>query len=171
MVCELRSCQVASSGSVRSTASGSSTSRTTPRGTGARRAIAQLAIAGRTIAVCAMLGDKDVESVIGELRGAVDLWYAAGTDGARGLTASELAARAASARVAMQTSSDLGAAMHDAMTVATPNDRIIVFGSFHTVDPRSSGCVLTRVRPIAGCERLSACRPYNRCMDQHSRPA
>jgi len=91
--------------------------------------------AGRTVAVCAMLADKDVEAVISELRDVVGGWYAAGTTGARGLTATELAVRAALSGVVMQKSDDLASAMRDAMAATTRHDRIVVFGSFHTVGP------------------------------------
>jgi dihydrofolate synthase/folylpolyglutamate synthase len=95
---------------------------------------------GRTIAVCGMLADKDVVAVVAALRDRVDHWIAATTDGPRGLEDAELAAMAAGAGVTMAR----GGAVRDAMRVAAaraaPGDRILVFGSFHTVGPALS-CV------------------------------
>ena len=92
-------------------------------------------IDGRTFAVCAMLADKDVERVTSELADVIDQWLAATTPGARGLTATELAARAGRAGVAMRTCDGLDTALDAVVTASTPSDRIVVFGSFHTVGP------------------------------------
>jgi dihydrofolate synthase/folylpolyglutamate synthase len=90
---------------------------------------------GRTIAVCGMLADKDVEAVLGLLEPAIDLWVAAGTDGPRALDDAALAARAASVGVTMQPAGPVATAMQAAAAMARPGDRVVVFGSFHTVGP------------------------------------
>lgn len=90
---------------------------------------------GRTLAVCGMLGDKDVGRVVGLLGEVVDHWYAATTDGPRGLSADELAARAATVGVRMGPSGGIEAALEAAAAAARPGDRVVVFGSFHTVGP------------------------------------
>jgi dihydrofolate synthase / folylpolyglutamate synthase len=90
---------------------------------------------GRTLAVCGMLADKDVAAVLGEMRGCADLWIAATTDGARGLTDAELARRARTAGIEMQPGGAVADAMRLAAGRARPGDRITVFGSFHTVGP------------------------------------
>jgi dihydrofolate synthase/folylpolyglutamate synthase len=92
-------------------------------------------VAGRTFAVCGMLGDKDVGQVVGRFDGVIDRWYAASTDGPRGLAAAELAARAAAVGVRMQPSGGVEAALEAAAAAARPGDRVVVFGSFHTVGP------------------------------------
>lgn len=92
-------------------------------------------VAGRTLAVCGMLADKDVQQVAGLLGGVVDRWYAASTDGPRGLAAEELSARAAGAGVTMAPAGDVEAALAVAAAAARPGDRVVVFGSFHTVGP------------------------------------
>ncbi len=89
----------------------------------------------RTLAVFAMLGDKDIEGVIDAMRARVDLWFVAAPDAAR-------AAPAARAREALE-ARGLGPATRSFATVAAAfeaarreagaNDRIVVFGSFHTV--------------------------------------
>ena len=91
--------------------------------------------AGRTLAVCGMLADKDARQVAGLLGGVVDRWYAASTDGPRGLAAEELSARAAGAGVAMVPAGEVEAALAVAAATARPGDRVVVFGSFHTVGP------------------------------------
>ena len=95
----------------------------------------QWAVSGRTLAVCGMLADKDVGQVAGLLGDVVDRWYAASTDGPRGLAAAELAARAAGAGVTMDPAGGVVTALEAAAAAARPGDRVVVFGSFHTVGP------------------------------------
>ena len=95
----------------------------------------QWAVSGRTLAVCGMLADKDVGQVAGQLGDVVDRWYAASTDGPRGLAAAELAARAAGAGVTMDPAGGVVTALEAAAAAARPGDRVVVFGSFHTVGP------------------------------------
>jgi dihydrofolate synthase/folylpolyglutamate synthase len=102
--------------------------------------LARWPVRGRTLAVCGMLADKDVAGVLEELRGQVDRWFAASTDGARGLDDSALAARAAAAGIAMTEGGSVAGAMKTAAGAAREGDRIVVFGSFHTVGPALS-CV------------------------------
>jgi dihydrofolate synthase/folylpolyglutamate synthase len=90
---------------------------------------------GRTLAVCGMLADKDVPAVLARLRRYVDSWIAATTEGPRGLADVELARRAAEAGVRMHPGGTVRDAMRLARQSARPGDRIVVFGSFHTVGP------------------------------------
>jgi dihydrofolate synthase/folylpolyglutamate synthase len=92
-------------------------------------------VRGRTLAVCGMLGDKDVGSVVAALRNAVDAWYAATSEGPRAIDAQELSRRAAAAGVDARPSDGIVDAMRAAAADAGPGDRIVVFGSFHTVGP------------------------------------
>jgi dihydrofolate synthase/folylpolyglutamate synthase len=91
---------------------------------------------GRTIAVLAMLGDKDYQAVIGELRDTFDVWVLASTDGARALSsktiANELAAQGVLADSVATFDSPVEA-FNKAVTIAAEKDRIVVFGSFVTV--------------------------------------
>ena len=82
-----------------------------------------------------MLGDKDIEQVVQILGARADRWIAAGTDGPRGLDDHSLAARAVSAGVTMEHGGTVAEAMKLAATDAGNGDRIVVFGSFHTVGP------------------------------------
>lgn len=97
--------------------------------------LARYPATGCTIAVCGMLGDKDVEGVVGCLAASATRWIAAGTDGPRGLDCSSLAARAAARGIAMEHGGGIADAMDLAASMAGPGDRIVVFGSFHTVGP------------------------------------
>ena len=92
-------------------------------------------VAGRTLAVCGMLADKDVRQVAGLLGGVVDRWYAASTDGPRGLPDRELSTRASGAGVTMAPAGGVESALEAAAAAAGPGDRVVVFGSFHTVGP------------------------------------
>ncbi len=97
---------------------------------------------GRTLAVCGILTDKDAPGIIAQLHGCLDAWWLAGLDGARGGSGAALAARigavtadAAQPPVPMAVADDIGAACAAAQAAAGPGDRIVVFGSFHSVGP------------------------------------
>jgi dihydrofolate synthase/folylpolyglutamate synthase len=82
-----------------------------------------------------MLGDKDVPGVVAALRDSIDEWFAASSEGPRAIDASELERRALGAGVTLQPAGSVPAAMQRAASLARPGDRIVVFGSFHTVGP------------------------------------
>lgn len=92
-------------------------------------------VTGRTFAVCGMLGDKNVEGVVAQLAAAVDAWFAADAEGPRALGAADLVRRAEEAGVCMEPNGSVAQAMSAAAARARPGDRIVVFGSFHTVGP------------------------------------
>ena len=92
--------------------------------------------AGRTLAVCGILTDKDAAGVAAELRDCVDAWWCVSTEGERGRSGAALAKTvrlevAAPVEAADSTSAGCAAALAH----ANPGDRILVFGSFHTVGP------------------------------------
>jgi dihydrofolate synthase/folylpolyglutamate synthase len=98
--------------------------------------LAALPCGGRTLAVLGMLADKDMAGAIGQVSGAVDHWYPAGLAVARGATAAQLGDALAAAGVAagrITPHATVGAALAAARRAARPGDRIVVFGSFHTV--------------------------------------
>lgn len=106
----------------------------------AARVLAQnlraLPVAGRTLAVCGILADKDATAIAAAVADCFDAWWLASTDGARGTTAAALAQRIAPHVAApVTTADDIAAACAAAAAVAGPQDRIVVFGSFHTVGP------------------------------------
>ena len=98
-----------------------------------------LPVRGRTFAVCGMLGDKDVPGVVLTLRDSFDLWLAATSAGPRAIDADELRRRAATAGVDLEPAGSVAAAMQRAAGLAGPGDRVVVFGSFHTVGPALAG--------------------------------
>lgn len=103
----------------------------------ARALAAQLAArehGRRTIAVCGVLGDKDVEGIATELRSSFDAWVIVGLHGGRALAPEALAARvqAVGANVAA-VAADVVAGCRAAEALAQPGDRVVVFGSFLTV--------------------------------------
>ncbi|MCF8827514.1 bifunctional tetrahydrofolate synthase/dihydrofolate synthase [Xanthomonas campestris pv. raphani] len=90
--------------------------------------------AGTTVALYAALADKDVRGVVEALTGCVDQWALAGLEGARGQSAEALRARlqgTAAAQAACH--GDVAGALHAVLAGAQPGDRVLVFGSFHTV--------------------------------------
>jgi dihydrofolate synthase/folylpolyglutamate synthase len=100
------------------------------------RNLRALPIAGRTLAVCAILADKDAAGVAAQLRDCIDAWWVTSIEGARGTSGAVLAARIAPQIAApLSVAHDVAAACTAALAVAGPLDRIVVFGSFHTVGP------------------------------------
>lgn len=95
----------------------------------------QQRIEGRTFAVFGMLKDKDIVSVIGPLAPLVDRWYPASLHLPRGATAAQLveALTAAGAPRPEREFDDVHQAWAAARRDAGEADRIVVFGSFHTV--------------------------------------
>jgi len=92
-------------------------------------------IAGKTLAVIAMLGDKAVDEVIAVMRPAVDAWFGAGLSVPRGMNAKNIsqAVRGIDADVRLSDCESVADACAQALAAAASNDRIIVFGSFYTV--------------------------------------
>lgn len=88
----------------------------------------------RTHAVLGMLADKDVAGVIAATRGHVDVWWPATLPGPRGLSAHAVAETLrAEGQCIGQVCDDVAAALDAARQAASPDDRIIAFGSFLTV--------------------------------------
>ena len=89
----------------------------------------------RTHAVVGMLADKDIAGALAVLKGKVDHWHAASLGGPRGTEAAHLAGIIHSQNLGGEVSchDSPRAALRAARDTAGENDRIIVFGSFHTV--------------------------------------
>ena len=93
-------------------------------------------VRGRTFAVFAALADKDVQGIVDALHAAVSRWLLAGLGsvGARGQSVDELAARLAGTAAGEGSRHvNVRAALTAAQQEAGAGDRILVFGSFHTV--------------------------------------
>ena len=90
--------------------------------------------AGRTLVVYAALADKDASGVVAALQGRIDRWYLAGLEGARGQSAERLRERlAGTAAAGAALSANVEQALASALEQARRGDRVLVFGSFHTV--------------------------------------
>jgi len=87
--------------------------------------------AGRTHALVAMLADKDIEGVLSAMTPVVDCWHVAQLEVARGASVERVAA-ALGARAHVR-HPDVALAHRHITAHARPGDRVIVFGSFHTV--------------------------------------
>ena len=88
----------------------------------------------RTWAVFGMLRDKDIAGVAGLLRDQVDRWLACTLPPPRGASAAQLAQVLRQAGVdAVREFENPSFAYAAACSAAADNDRIVVFGSFHTV--------------------------------------
>ena len=97
--------------------------------------LARMPRTGHTYAVFAMLGDKDIRGVVEVLKPHIDEWLVSGLEGARGTTAELMRDELARAGVLQGVSCcmNVAAAYTQACDMAGQNDRIVVFGSFHTV--------------------------------------
>jgi dihydrofolate synthase/folylpolyglutamate synthase len=93
-------------------------------------------VPGRTFAVCGILADKDAKGIASILDAHVHAWWCASVDGTRGRSGEDLAAvvreEVAKPVIAADSVANACAA---AFQGAGPLDRIVVFGSFHTVGP------------------------------------
>lgn len=98
--------------------------------------LASRPIKGRTIAVCGILGDKDIDGVATALRGLFDAWIIVGLQSARAVPVDALAERLAKMGASVTTTAaDVVAGCEKAQIRARAGDRIVVFGSFLTVGP------------------------------------
>lgn len=89
--------------------------------------------AGKSIAVLAMLADKDVQGVIEPLLPHVQRWHVAGLGGPRGLAGEVLGNFLAQAGADHQVHGMVSEAWHAACSEAAATDTICAFGSFYTV--------------------------------------
>ena len=99
-------------------------------------ALAARPASGRTLAVYAALADKAVHGVVQALQPRVDQWLLAGLDGEGGRvqSAQALQARLQDTAAAVAPVHDsVAQALQQALEQARAGDRVLVFGSFHTV--------------------------------------
>ncbi len=91
---------------------------------------------GQTLAVVAMLRDKDSAAVFKALAGSVDHWVLGGLEGDRGQSSEMLGSSLQNAvpDATFSTRETVEQAYHMAMQNAQPGDRLLIFGSFHTVE-------------------------------------
>jgi dihydrofolate synthase/folylpolyglutamate synthase len=89
----------------------------------------------RTLAVCGILGDKDIRGIAEAVSEYIDAWCLVALEGPRAVSLDELASRLPAGAVVVNRASDVAAACRVARAAASPGDRIVVFGSFLTVGP------------------------------------
>ena len=110
-------------------------------------------ISGKTLAVCGILADKDAAGIGSELDHCIDAWWCASIDGARGRSGQLLAETLRDeVQAPIAAADDVAGACAAAFGAASPQDRIVVFGSFHTVGPaldwlESQGLLPATARP------------------------
>ena len=90
-------------------------------------------ISGKNLAVFSALADKDAYGIGLALRSIVSDWYLAGLAVERGQTAQSLYTQLAPLGLRAHCFEDVHSAFAAARQDATQEDRIIVFGSFHTI--------------------------------------
>jgi dihydrofolate synthase / folylpolyglutamate synthase len=90
---------------------------------------------GRTFAVAGVLADKDAAGIAAALAPLIDHWIACALPGARGGSAASLAERLHLRRGEFTLADSVEAGCATARALARPGDRVVVFGSFHSVGP------------------------------------
>lgn len=103
----------------------------------ARRLASQLAAdssKGRTLAVSAVMADKDLDGMLTHLGSCFDHWYLGGLDIDRAMEPVDYQARlAAHTQAPVTCCTSLSDALDAAIAASGCDDRVIVFGSFYTV--------------------------------------
>ncbi|HEX3098227.1 MAG TPA: bifunctional tetrahydrofolate synthase/dihydrofolate synthase [Usitatibacter sp.] len=98
------------------------------------QALGDMGFFERTFAVFAMLSDKDIGGVVDAVRHRIDRWYVSAAQADRAASAEAVAGVLAGRGIeAVRTFATVDAALQAARRDAGSNDRIVVFGSFHTV--------------------------------------
>lgn len=93
----------------------------------------QIPCKGKRRAVVGMLKDKDMAGSLAELDGLIDQWFLASLTGPRAATAEQLAAALGDGQGPAVTFDGVSAAYRAALAASSPDDMVIVFGSFYTV--------------------------------------
>jgi dihydrofolate synthase/folylpolyglutamate synthase len=89
----------------------------------------------RTIGVCGILGDKDIEGIAAALTAEIDEWILVTLEGPRAVSTEELARHLPPGAKILGTAANVTAGCRMARNAAAAGARILVFGSFLTVGP------------------------------------
>ena len=90
----------------------------------------------RSLALVAVMADKDIAAMLGNLNSHVDEWWVTATGTGRGADPAVVARHLLELGADdVQVRPDVGAAIDAIRDAASPGDRVIVFGSFHMVGP------------------------------------
>ena len=99
-----------------------------------RRSLINLMFAEKRTAVFSILADKDVDGVLDIVKDQFDEWHIAPLDVPRGMTAEALVRKLSEHGIEnVKVFENIEKAYRAALEKAGENDRIVVFGSFHTV--------------------------------------
>lgn len=99
-----------------------------------RQSLIALPFAQKRIAVFSILADKDIDGVLSCLKDQFDEWYIAPLHIPRGMNNAQLNEKLTQHQIAhIKSFENVADACQAALSAATENDRIVVFGSFHTV--------------------------------------
>ncbi|MDH4564480.1 bifunctional tetrahydrofolate synthase/dihydrofolate synthase [Pseudomonas sp. BN411] len=90
-------------------------------------------VAGRRLAVFGLLADKDLPGVLRPLQGCLANWAVAPLPTPRTRSASELQAALTNLHASVSVHQNIAAALDAQCEQATPDDEILVFGSFYSV--------------------------------------
>jgi dihydrofolate synthase/folylpolyglutamate synthase len=88
---------------------------------------------GKTVALWAMLADKDIAGVAAAMDGVIDIWIAAGLEVPRGANVEQLTGALSGCSGTIHRCHTIDEAWRLACELARENDRICAFGSFYTV--------------------------------------
>jgi dihydrofolate synthase / folylpolyglutamate synthase len=91
--------------------------------------------APRTLAICGILGDKDIRGITARLAADVDAWILASLEGARAVSTQHIAEALPPGATVLAHAPDVAEACRLARAAARPGERVLVFGSFLTVGP------------------------------------
>jgi dihydrofolate synthase / folylpolyglutamate synthase len=91
--------------------------------------------ARRTLAVCGILGDKDIRGITQALATQVDGWILVALAGPRAVSTQQIAAQLPATAPVLAHAGDVIDACRTAHAAARAGDRVLVFGSFLTVGP------------------------------------
>jgi len=91
--------------------------------------------ARRTVAICGILGDKDIRGIIAMLMGEIDAWIPVTLAGPRAVSAEQIARQLPANASVLVHAGDVAEACRAARAATRPHDRVLVFGSFLTVGP------------------------------------
>jgi dihydrofolate synthase/folylpolyglutamate synthase len=89
----------------------------------------------RTIAVCGILGDKDIAGITAVLGAQIDAWIIVTLEGPRAVAPVELEHHLPARAVVLAYAADVARGCRMAREAARPGERVLVFGSFLTVGP------------------------------------
>lgn len=99
-----------------------------------RRSLINLMFAEKRTAVFSILADKDIDGVLDIVKDQFDEWHIAPLDVPRGMTAEALVRKLSEHSIEnVKVFENIEKAYRAALEKAGENDRIVVFGSFHTV--------------------------------------